>query len=152
MKPLTSFVLTALALLIASNWWFNQRYAVQKQRAESAIQQLDQQKHELQDLVRRQQAIAELDAHYSEELTHARLTIENLQRDVAAGTQRLRVSATCKAVPGSTSAAGLDDAAAPGLTDAAQRDYFRLRERIEMSNKQLAGLQEYIRNQCLINP
>lgn len=149
MKPLTSLVLATFALLIASSWWFHQRYAVQKQRAEVAIQQLAQQKNELQNLVRRQQAIAELDAHYSEELTHARLTIENLQRDVAAGTQRLRVGATCKAVPGATPASRLDDAAAPGLTDAAQRDYFRLRERIETSNKQLAGLQEYIRNQCL---
>ncbi|NIG81600.1 lysis protein [Klebsiella sp. Ap-873] len=149
MKPVTTIVLTVFALLIASSWWFQQRYTLQKQRAETALQQLAQQKNELQNLVRRQQAIAELDAHYSEELTHARLTIENLQRDVAAGTKRLHVNATCQAVPGSTAASWLDDAAAPGLTDAAQRDYFRLRERIETSNKQLAGLQEYIRNQCL---
>ncbi|NIF30554.1 lysis protein [Enterobacter sp. Cy-643] len=149
MKPLTSFMLAAFTLLIAISWWFHQRYAVQKQRAESAIQQLAQQKNALQNLVLRQQALAELDTHYSEELTHARLTIENLQRDVAAGTQRLRVSATCKTVPAPTATARLDDGAAPGLTDAAQRDYFLLRERIETSNKQLAGLQEYIRNQCL---
>ncbi|WNJ80634.1 lysis protein [Cedecea neteri] len=149
MKPVTTIVLTVFALLIASSWWFQQRYTLQKQRAETALQQLAQQKNELQNLVRRQQAIAELDAHYSEEITHARLTIENLQRDVAAGTKRLRVNATCQAVPGPTAASRLDDAAAPGLTDAAQRDYFRLRERIETSNKQLAGLQEYIRNQCV---
>ncbi|AIR59124.1 bacteriophage lysis protein [Cedecea neteri] len=149
MKPVTTIVLTVFALLIASSWWFQQRYTLQKQRAETALQQLAQQKNELQNLVRRQQAIAELDAHYSEELAHARFTIENLQRDVAAGTKRLRVNATCQAVPGSTAASRLDDAATPGLTDAAQRDYFRLRERIETSNKQLAGLQEYIRNQCL---
>ncbi|SMG51726.1 lysis protein [Cedecea sp. NFIX57] len=152
MKPLTSLTLAAFALLIVTSWWFHQQYTVQKQRAESALQQLTQQKNELQNLVRRQQAIADLDAHYSEELTHARLTIENLQRDVAAGTQRLRVNATCKAVSGATTSSRLDDAATPGLTDAAQRDYFRLRERIETSNKQLAGLQEYIRNQCLITP
>ncbi|WP_312743184.1 lysis protein [Cedecea neteri] len=149
MKPLTSLLLAAFTLLIVSCWWFHQRYDIQKQRAESALQQLAQQKAELKNFVQRQKAIAELDAHYSEELSHARLTIENLQRDVAAGTQRLRVSATCKTVPGATTASRLDDAAAPGLTDAAQRDYFRLRERIETSNKQLAGLQEYIRNQCL---
>lgn len=152
MKPLNTIALALFALLVASSWWFHQRYAVQKQRAESALLQLAQQKTELQNLVRRQQAVAMLDAHYSEELTHARLTIENLQRDVAAGSRRLRVSATCKTVSGTAASAGLDDAAAPGLTDAAQRDYFRLRERIETSNKQLAGLQEYIRNQCLITP
>lgn len=149
MKPFTPIVLAVFALLIASCWWFHQRYDVQKQRAESALRQLAQQKTELQNLVQRQRAVAGLDAHYSEELTHARLTIENLQRDVAAGARRLRVSATCQTVPRPTSTTGLDDAAAPGLTDAAERDYFRLRERIETSNKQLAGLQEYIRNQCL---
>lgn len=152
MKPVTTMALTVFALLIASCWWFHQRYDMQKQRADSALLQLAQQKSELKNLVQRQKAVAGLDAHYSEELTHARLTIENLQRDVAAGARRLRVSATCHTVPGPTSASSLDDAAAPGLTDAAQRDYFRLRERIETSNKQLAGLQEYIRNQCLINP
>ncbi|HEY3984134.1 lysis protein [Cedecea sp.] len=152
MKPVTTIVLAVFALLIASSWWFHQRYDVQKQRAETAIQQLAQQKTALQNLVQRQRAVAGLDAHYSEELTDARLTIETLQRDVAAGARRLRVSATCKTVPRPTSTTGLDDAGAPGLTDAAERDYFRLRERIETSNKQLAGLQEYIRNQCLINP
>lgn len=54
MKPLTSFMLAAFTLLIAISWWFHQRYAVQKQRAESAIQQLAQQKNALQNLVLRQ--------------------------------------------------------------------------------------------------
>ncbi|MGE7404811.1 lysis system i-spanin subunit Rz, partial [Serratia bockelmannii] len=31
----------------------------------------------------------------------------------------------------------------------AQRDYFTLRERIEIANKQIAGLQDYINQVCL---
>ncbi len=44
---------------------------------------------------------------------------------------------------------GVDDATSPGLTDAAERDYFTLRERITIITKQLTGLQAYVREQCL---
>ncbi len=69
------------------------------------------------------------------------------KRAVTAGDKRLHLNTTYKPVskaPGSTS---LDDTTSLGLTDAAERDYFRLRKRIETSNKQIAGLQEYIRKQ-----
>ncbi|HHJ0101992.1 TPA: lysis system i-spanin subunit Rz, partial [Yersinia enterocolitica] len=45
----------------------------------------------------------------------------------------------------------MDDATAPRLTDAAQRDYLRLRERIDIATKQITGLQEYINKVCLAN-
>jgi prophage endopeptidase len=48
-----------------------------------------------------------------------------------------------------TRATGMDDAASTRLTDAAQGDYFTLRKRIEVAGKQIAGLQQYINNQCL---
>ncbi|MEN4196191.1 lysis system i-spanin subunit Rz [Serratia sp. IR-2025] len=35
------------------------------------------------------------------------------------------------------------------LNHPCERDYFRLRERIETARSQIAGLQEYIRNVCL---
>ncbi|WP_312110846.1 MULTISPECIES: lysis system i-spanin subunit Rz, partial [Pantoea] len=38
--------------------------------------------------------------------------------------------------------------ASPGLTDSAERDYFTLRSRIELAGKQIAGLQQYITEQC----
>ncbi|ERM09608.1 endopeptidase [Pantoea agglomerans Tx10] len=43
----------------------------------------------------------------------------------------------------------MDDATSARLTDAAQRDYFTLRERIEVAGKQIAGLQQYIKEKCL---
>jgi len=43
----------------------------------------------------------------------------------------------------------MDDAATTRFTDAAQWDFFTLRERIEIAGKQIAGLQQYIKEQCL---
>ena len=40
------------------------------------------------------------------------------------------------------------DASGSRLTDSAERDYFTLRERIELSKKMIEGLQEYIYMQC----
>ncbi|EPU4038762.1 lysis protein, partial [Escherichia coli] len=75
-------------------------------------------------------------------------TIDQLERDVAAGKRRLQLNATCPA-NGTASATGLDDATGPRLTDAAERDYFTLRERIETITSQLTGLQAYVREQCI---
>ncbi len=36
----------------------------------------------------------------------------------------------------------------PRLADTAERDYFTLRERLMLMQKQLEGAQEYIRTQC----
>ncbi|WP_408609134.1 lysis protein [Cedecea lapagei] len=97
----------------------------------------------------RQLDLAALDKKYTKDLADAKATIEQLRRDVAAGAKRLRLNATCKPVSKTPSAAGVDDATSPGLNDTAERDYFRIRERIETSNKQIAGLQEYIKTLCL---
>ncbi|EKM7177703.1 lysis protein [Cronobacter sakazakii] len=70
------------------------------------------------------------------------------QRDVAAGRKRLQLNATCPAngAPGTTR---VDDGASPRLTDASERDYWRLRNRIEIVTSQLTGLQTYVREQCI---
>ncbi|MDU1575408.1 MAG: lysis protein [Pantoea sp.] len=102
----------------------------------------------IDDLQVRQRDVAALDAKYTKELADAQATIDQLHDDVASGKRRLQLNATC--TKQSTSGApGMDDAASPGLTDAAERDYFTLRSRIELAGKQIAGLQQYIREQCL---
>ncbi|MGD3028071.1 lysis system i-spanin subunit Rz, partial [Escherichia coli] len=68
---------------------------------------------------------------------------------VSAGRKWLRVKAVCPDMHKITASSGVDDAASPGLTDSAQRDYFILRERIETSDKMIRGLQQYIRTQCV---
>ncbi|WP_414162033.1 lysis protein [Serratia sp. BNK-10] len=92
-----------------------------------------------------QRAVAAIDEHRTKELNDAKNQIDDLQRAVAAGTSKLQLAATCP----TSGAAGVADATGPRLTDAAQRDYFRLRERIEIANKQIAGLQDYINQVCL---
>ncbi len=44
---------------------------------------------------------------------------------------------------------GVDNATGPRLAEAAERDYFILRERLMAMQKQLEGAQEYIRTQCI---
>ncbi|MDI3197121.1 lysis protein [Serratia ureilytica] len=92
-----------------------------------------------------QRAVAAIDEHRTQELNDAKNQIDVLQRAVDAGNLRLQLAATCP----TTGAAGVADASGPRLTDAAERDYFRLRERIETARSQIAGLQDYIRNVCL---
>ncbi|MER1974580.1 lysis protein [Pseudocitrobacter faecalis] len=99
------------------------------------------------DMQTRQRDVATLDAKYTQELADAQETINQLERDVATGKRRLQLNATCKG--NSTGTSGMDDATSPRLTDSAERDYFTLRQRIETVTKQLTGLQEYVRSQCL---
>ncbi len=99
----------------------------------------------------RQRDVATLDAKYTGELADAKATIDQLQSDVAAGSKRLQLNATCNKQP-TTGTASMDDATSPRLTDAAERDYFTLRKRIETSGKMIAGLQQYISEQCSLTP
>jgi prophage endopeptidase len=101
----------------------------------------------ISDMQTRQRDVASLDAKYTQELADAQETINQLEHDVATGKRRLQLNATCK--NNSTGSSGMDDASSPRLTDSAERDYLTLRQRIETVTKQLTGLQEYVRSQCL---
>nr|WP_254065339.1 lysis protein [Cedecea sp. FDAARGOS_727] len=135
--------------LIWSANHYHSKYLAEQKRADHAELLATRRQQTINEMQTRQRDVAALDSKYTQELADAKQTIEQLQLDVAAGDKRLRLNATCQPVRSSTSTTGVDDATGPGLTDAAERDYFRLRERIETSNKQIAGLQEYIRQQCL---
>lgn len=117
-------------------------------RATSAETLAKQRQETINDMQTRQGDVAALDAKYTKELADAQASIDQLHSDVVAGRKRLQLNATCKKQSTSGSS-GMDDAARPGLTDSAQRDYFTLRDRIETSGKMIAGLQQYIREQCL---
>lgn len=102
----------------------------------------------------RKAAVAALDEKHTKELNNEKAKLEKLRADVAAGRVGLRVNAKCPAptgtgVPQASSSASVADAAAPRLTDSAQRDYFRLLDRIAESKQQVVGLQDYIRGVCL---
>lgn len=91
------------------------------------------------------QARDELDKQRFREMSDAKNQIDNLRDQLAAGTKRVLVRATCPAVPAATNTARLDDAGDPALTAAARQDYLRLREQIVTTEAQLAGLHEYFR-------
>ncbi|EPC4306040.1 lysis protein [Cronobacter sakazakii] len=132
-----------LFVLVGSLWlaWHHTRSELKASRVALSLaqRQLSLTQHSLRQT-------AQLDARYTRELNHARETIDALERNVAAGRQRLRLNAACLRTSGST--ARVDDGAAPRLTDAAERDYFRLRTAIAVVTRQLSGLQEYIRQEC----
>ncbi len=145
MARLIAVLALILLCLLAFLFYSNQRLRQARDTLQDANGQLTRQVDWQNKM---QRAVAAIDENRSRELTDAKSKIDDLQRDVADGRRRLRLNATCP----TDTAAGLVDADSPRLTDAAQRDYFTLRKRIETANSQIAGLQDYIRNVCLTQP
>ncbi|MCM4320596.1 lysis protein [Escherichia coli] len=137
------------ALWLATNHYRDNALTYKAQRDKKA-RELEQANATITDMQQRQRDVAALDARYSRELADARAENETLRADVAAGRKRLRINANC---PGSLRKApitsGVDNATGPRLAEAAERDYFILRERLMAMQKQLEGAQEYIRTQCI---
>ncbi|CQH39261.1 lysis protein [Yersinia pseudotuberculosis] len=99
--------------------------------------------------VQRQQ-VAAIDIKYTKELADAKSENERLRADIANGTKRLQLNATCsKSVSKTTGPASVPNDASARLTDTAERDYISLRERIGIATTQIEGLQAYINNVCL---
>lgn len=86
---------------------------------------------------------------YDNKLNALQLDNQNLAGDLAAGNRRVSVNATCVPSTRNSSSVSQPDAAAPRLTDSAQRDYLDLRAGIQRQAAQIAGLQTYITNVCL---
>ena len=87
----------------------------------------------------------DLDKKNFEEMTNAKNQVEDLRDQLAAGTKRVLVRATCPtAVPTTPSAAVLGDAEAPSLTASARQDYVRLRGQIVTTESQLQACQAYV--------
>lgn len=151
MSRLTAIIIAVIACIIVSLGWAVNHYrdnAIDyKKQRDTAVNEAALAKATITDMQTRQRDVATLDAKYTQELADAQETINQLERDVATGKRRLQLNATCKG--NSTGTSGMDDASSPRLTDSAERDYFTLRQRIETVTKQLTGLQEYVRAQCL---
>ena len=151
MSRLTAIIIAVIACIIVSLGWAVNHYrdnAIDyKKQRDTAVNEAALAKATITEMQTRQRDVATLDAKYTQELADAQETINQLERDVATGKRRLQLNATCKG--NSTGTSGMDDASSPRLTDSAERDYFTLRQRIETVTKQLTGLQEYVRTQCL---
>ncbi|HHH0797949.1 TPA: lysis protein [Yersinia enterocolitica] len=109
-----------------------------------------QQQATLDQIETQRQAVAAIDIKHTKELADAKSENERLRADIASGTKRLQLNATCtKPVPKTTGPASVPDDASARLTNAAERDYLSLRERIGIATSQINGLQAYITNVCL---
>lgn len=100
-----------------------------------------------------QQAVAELDRKYTEELQNALDENDRLRGDVAAGRRRLRLKASCPAnsgdVPSATGTTRLDYAGTFELSAEAGRNVLDIRAGIIADRAALKALQTYVKQVCL---
>ncbi|EEW6640312.1 lysis protein [Escherichia coli] len=154
MRRVTAIIYALVICIIVCLLWAVNHYRdnaiTYKSQRDKKARELEQANATITDMQVRQRDVAALDAKYSKELADARAENETLRADVAAGRKRLRINATCHGtVREATGTSGVDNATGPRLADTAERDYFILRERLMMMQKQLEGAQEYIRTQCI---
>ncbi|AYX14011.1 lysis protein [Yersinia pseudotuberculosis] len=109
-----------------------------------------QQQTTLDQIEVQRQAVAAIDIKYTKELADAKSENERLRADIANGTKRLQLNATCtKPVSKATGPASVPDDASPRYDAEFERNYLSLRERIGIATSQISGLQDYITNVCL---
>ncbi|MDF6269981.1 lysis protein [Escherichia coli] len=145
-KPL--LLLVVLMTIGGLAFWFYGIAEEQSQRADTAERNLQLANATITDMQTRQRDVAALDAKYTKELADAQAENDRLRADVVAGKRRLQIAATCSKGE-TTGASGLVDGSSPRLTEDAELNYWRLRDGIATVTKQLTGLQEYVRTQCL---
>lgn len=105
-------------------------------------------KQTINDMQTRQRDVATLDAKYTQELSDAQETINQLERDVATGKRRLQLNATCSE-GGKSKSGGMGNDATARLTEDAERNYWGLRNGISAITNQVTYLQDYINKVCL---
>ena len=151
MSRLTAISIAVVVCIIVSLGWAANHYRdkaiTYKDQRDKATEQLAMANATITDMTTRQRDVAALDAKYTQDLADAKKQLDDLQRCVSDGKCGLRINAKCPS-NGATGSGSLGDASGPRLTDSAQRDYFTLRERIEIVTKQVGYLQDYINTQC----
>ena len=153
MRRVTAIIYALVICIIVCLSWAVNHYRdnaiAYKEQRDKKVSELKQAIATIADMQQRQRDVAALDAKYTKELADAKAENDALRDDVAAGRRRLHIKAVCQSVREATTASGMDNAVSPRLADVAERDYFTLRERVMVMQKQLEGAQEYIRTQCL---
>ncbi|MGQ7807193.1 lysis protein [Hafnia alvei] len=145
MSKLTTALLSAIIALLVGMWYTTSQMQSLSSELKEITQVAEQQKADLENIQRQRVQAAELDIKVTQELANAKSEIERLRTGLSNGTKRLRIAASCPKLPKTTAATGKPDATVPRLTSDAQQNYLRLREQLVTSEKQILGLQEYIR-------
>ncbi|EEO7207133.1 lysis protein [Salmonella enterica subsp. enterica serovar Rubislaw] len=140
--------ITVLGASFTADHWHSRFTRAEKARKE-AVALADTRQQTINDMTKRQNQNAALDAKYTQEIANAKAESEKLRADLASGRRRLQLHAVCMpATAGNTAATGTTDAAAARLTPDAERDYQRLRTEARAITHQVEGLQQYITEQC----
>ncbi|ATW22307.1 hypothetical protein BJP44_04090 [Candidatus Williamhamiltonella defendens] len=134
-------IMVLLASLLSVAVYYRHQYQQSEQALQKAVLELVQHQASLKQLRQKIKTVSQLDAQHTKALEHNKNLVAQLERDVADGRRRLRVKATCHDLSTNTTP--------PRLADATQRDYFLLRNRIDIAGQQITGLQNYVRQVCL---
>ncbi len=149
-KLTTALIAVIAALLVGVTYYQNEAAKLRRDVVEIASV-ANQQKKDLQLIEAQRQAVAAIDIKTTKELADAKSENERLRADIANGTKRLQLNATCtKPVSKATGPASVPDDASPRYDAEFERNYLSLRERIGIATTQIEGLQAYINNVCLM--
>ncbi|EMZ5847683.1 lysis protein [Yersinia enterocolitica] len=150
MNRVTAILIAVLAASLFGLTYYHYRVQSLNRDVAELTKVAKQQQATLDQIETQRQAVAAIDIKHTKELADAKSENERLRADIANGTKRLQLNATCpKPVSKTTGPASVPDDASARLTNAAERDYLSLRERIGVATSQIKGLQDYISNVCL---
>ncbi|MHA3575873.1 lysis protein [Yersinia enterocolitica] len=151
MNRVTAILIAVLAASLFGLTYYHYRVQSLNRDVAELTKVAKQQQATLDQIETQRQAVAAIDIKHTKELADAKSENERLRADIANGTKRLQLNATCpKPVSKTTGPASVPDDASARLTNAAERDYISLRERIGIATSQISGLQAYITNVCLM--
>lgn len=148
MTTLTKVLAGACAILAFWLWWIMGSYGDLKGDYSLLKNKFSEQVAITADYEKRINSLHELDTKHTTELTNAKAEIDQLRIDVSNGAKRVYVNAKCPKPEANTSESGSNESSAR-LSEAAEQDYWRLREMIAENEKQTLYLQNYIRTECL---
>ena len=153
MKALPYIGIAAVAALLAwtieHNRMSAELAAVRLENAEVLRRLAEDNADELERVTRRadllQQQVADIDAHYTQEIIDEKVKSDALRDAVDAGNKRLLIlgkrPASCPTVPTATDGASVGDGATIELSPVAQRAYFNLRAGLTNDTNKLLACQ-----------
>ena len=104
--------------------------------------ELHQAQEKAQTVLEQSIVVTQADAKASKELSDAKAKTDQLASELAAGSKRLRIAATCVPV---ASGSGVDANKGAVLDRTAESSYLVLRRNLEVKEAQISGLQSIIR-------
>ncbi|MCE2373333.1 lysis protein [Escherichia coli] len=103
----------------------------------------------IQQMKERNAELSKLDKRYHDEIKAIRSDIADLRAGIDSGAIRLHVNAEPVRLLDNTGTASRIDGATCRLTPDAESAYLSLREQMKEKDAKIAGLQSYIKTQCL---